>query len=75
MLDEKIVAKLREKYSELHPLLFSRSVQHARSNGELFDIIDTVPEKYPIVWNDKENKWVGVDDIYMSHFLTDFPKK
>jgi hypothetical protein len=74
MLDEKIVAKLKEKYSNLHPLLFQRSVERAKSNGDLFDIVDTVLDKYPLSWNEKENRWSSLDDPYLvQQFLNDFP--
>lgn len=74
MLDEKIVDKLRKKYSDLHPLLFQRSVERAKSNGDLFDIVDTVIDKYPLSWNEKENRWSSLDDPYLvQQFLNDFP--
>jgi hypothetical protein len=76
MLDEKIVDKLRKKYSDLHPLLFQRSVERAKSNGDLFDIVDTVPHKYPLMWNEKENRWSNVADPYfVEQFLSDFNQK
>ena len=50
MLDFELIKKLKERYSNIHPLIFHRSVEHAKSNGELFDILDTIPEKFPIVW-------------------------
>jgi hypothetical protein len=44
MLDQTVVAKLKETYSQLHPLLFHRSLERSKTNGDLFDIIDTVPK-------------------------------
>ena len=73
MLDEKIVDKLRKKYSDLHPLLFQRSVERAKSNGDLFDIVDTVPDKYPLSWDEKENRGsLLVDPYLVQQFLNDF---
>ena len=75
MFDKKIIDGLKVKYSNLHPLLFHRSVERARTNGDLFDIVDTVPHKYPIMWNEKENRWSTVADPYfVQQFLSDFPK-
>jgi hypothetical protein len=65
MLDQNVVFKLKEKYSYLHLLLFARSVERARSNGDLFDIVDTVPKNFPIVWNEKEYRWQSVSDLYL----------
>lgn len=56
--------KLRERYA-LHPLLFRRSVERAKTDGDLFDILDTIPKKYPLVWCD-QGRWVEVDDLYLS---------
>jgi len=69
MLDQNIVKKLKEKYSYLHPLLFHRSVERAKSNGDLFDILDTVPKKYPLAWSDRENRWITVSDLYLKKEL------
>jgi hypothetical protein len=71
MLDQNIVAKLKEKYSHLHPLLFHRSVERARSNGDLFDILDTVPQDYPLVWNDKDNRWAVCHDLFLKKELNE----
>lgn len=66
MLDSNVVAKLKERYPKLHPLLFHRSVEHAKSNGHLFDILETVPDKFPIIWSDSERCWVRCKDVYQS---------
>jgi len=57
MLNEKIVAKLKERYN-LHPLIFHRSVERAKTDVELFDTLESFPNKYPVVWNDKKRCWV-----------------
>jgi hypothetical protein len=66
MLDQIIIDKLRERYPNVHPLLFHRSVEKARSNGELFDIMDTVPDQYPLVWSEKDYRWVVSQDLFLS---------
>jgi hypothetical protein len=63
MLDEKIVEGLKAKY-KLHPLLFRRSLERAKTHGELFDIVDAVPEKYPMAWCEKRNRWSVVENLY-----------
>ena len=57
---------LKERHLKLHPLIFQRSLEKAKSNAELFDILETVPEKYPIVWDDKKRAWVFTDDLLQS---------
>lgn len=63
MIDETTLEALRKRYPQVHPLLFQRSVERAKSGGDLFDILETVPEVYPILWSDKEHRWVHTDDI------------
>lgn len=76
MLDKAIVDGLKKTYSHLHPLLFHRSLEKAKSNGDLFDIVDTVPHKYPLIWNEKENRWSNVDDPYfVKEFVSQFDQK
>lgn len=66
MLDPLIIEKLRERNSTLHPLLFHRSVEHAKSNGDLFDILETIPKEYPLVWSDETHSWKKADDLYLA---------
>lgn len=76
MLDENIVRKLKERYSNLHPLLFFRSVERAKSNVELFDILDTIPKNCPVSWCEKENRWVETKDFYVhSEFFNELNQK
>ena len=49
---------LKERYARLHPLIFKRSLEKAQSYGELFDILDTVPDQFPIVWSEADRRWV-----------------
>ena len=71
MLDSNIVQKLKERYSFLHPLLFHRSVEKAKSNSELFDILDTVPQEYPLMWCEKENRWITVENFFQNEEFFD----
>ena len=32
---------LKKRYSDLHPLIFHRSLDKTKTNGELFDILET----------------------------------
>lgn len=57
---------LKERYSHLHPLIFQRSLEKAENNAELFDILEIVPDKYPIVWDDEKRAWVFTDDLLQS---------
>lgn len=65
MLDPMIIEKLREKYPDLHPLLFHRSVERAKSNGHLFDILSTIPDKFPLLWNEELSRWVVANDLFL----------
>lgn len=54
--------KFRERYKHVHPLVFQRSCEYALSLGDLFDILESIPEP-PFLWGQEEHKWVSVRDI------------
>jgi hypothetical protein len=72
MIDSNVVEKLKERYGNIHPLLFHRSVERAKSNGELFDILESIPEKYPISWCAENRCWATQGDLFISE---DFEEK
>ena len=72
MIAENLIQNLKEKYSDIHPLIFQRSKERAKTAGELFDILDAMPTQFPIVWHEKEKKWVTTKDLFQSKA---FPKK
>lgn len=45
---------LKKRYN-IHPLIFLRSVERAKDVMHLFDILESIPKKYPIEW--KEDRW------------------
>lgn len=63
MLTNDIVEKLRIRYPNLHPLIFHRSLERARNDADLFDILDSFVESYPIVWCEETHRWITSDDI------------
>ena len=69
MIDPEIVEGLRGRYEEVHPLVFHRSVERAETAGELFDILDSVPD-YPFVWNEETRRWDKTNDLTQSKRVT-----
>lgn len=61
---------LKEKYCHIHPLLFQRSLEKAKTDGELFDILDGMPSVFPIIWDEKKREWTHTDDLLQSQNLT-----
>lgn len=57
-MDSEIVCKLKSRYDHLSPLMLQRSVERAVNEVELFDILDTIPDAYPLVWNNDKRRWV-----------------
>ena len=53
----EVVSALRKRYADLPPLLLSRSIERARDEAELFDILDCVPEEFPLVWLSDKRRW------------------
>jgi len=63
MLSE-VQEALKQRYSHLHPLIFQRSLERARTNGELFDILDSIPiDKYPLKWREDKRVWEYTEDL------------
>ena len=65
MITNKTVCALKERYPNIHPLIFQRSVDHAKNDGHLFDILDSFPKAYPITWSESEHRWVHTDDMFL----------
>ncbi len=63
-MDQQIIDKLKDRYAHVHPLIFHHSVNRAKSGGDLFDILDTLPEKYPLIWDEQMRRWVVTDDLF-----------
>jgi hypothetical protein len=64
-MNKKVLEGFKKRYKDIHPLIFQRSIDHAKSEGELFDILENLPEEYPIVWDEKERNWVTTDDLLL----------
>lgn len=60
---DDVQSALKKKFSNLHPLIIQRSLTRSRSNGELFDILSTVPPEYPVIWDEAERRWVRTNDM------------
>jgi hypothetical protein len=63
MQDCKETVVLREKYKHLHPLILHRSVEYATTVGDLFEILDSFPIQYPVIWDEKEHRWKTQKDV------------
>ena len=61
MMMDEIQKALKERYSNIHPLLFHRSVEKSASNAELFDILDSIPNTLPVMWDDELRRWVSTE--------------
>jgi hypothetical protein len=70
MIPAETIDKLKKQFSKLHPLIFRRSLERAKSVGELFDILDTFPNEYPVVWDENERTWKVTKDLFQSKNLS-----
>ena len=64
--DPEVIKGLRDKYSDIHPLIFHRSLERSSCQGDLFDILESLPKIYPIVWDEDKHSWVHTSDILQS---------
>lgn len=75
MIEENVLTGLRNRYPAVHPLIFHRSAEKAKSGGELFDILETIPVNYPIIWSEEWRQWVTTSDIFQAQTYVDMKKK
>lgn len=59
----EVQKSLKKRYSHLHPLIFSRSMEKATTDGELFDILESVPDKLPVIWDEEKRSWVHSENL------------
>jgi hypothetical protein len=57
---DETVYKLRERYPHIHPLIFHRSVERAQTAVELFDILDSFMDEYPVYWDHSARCWTPI---------------
>jgi hypothetical protein len=69
MISAELLAKLKERYPQMHPLMFYRSIERAKTPGDAFDILETVPDKFPIIWDEEKHCWVHNKDIFQTKRL------
>jgi hypothetical protein len=56
-MEARVIQKLKEKYPSIHSVMFLRSMEKARTPGDLFDILDTFPKAYPVEWDYSARRW------------------
>jgi hypothetical protein len=66
MISEEVIAGLKKQFPDIHPLIFHRSLERAKTPGELFDILYSMPTEYPIVWNEEGKKWLTTKDLFQA---------
>jgi hypothetical protein len=72
MIDEKVIAGLKERYPNIHPMIFHRSVERCKSGGHLFDVLASLSEMmeqnraFPLIWHEEDKTWAKTDDLFQS---------
>lgn len=74
-VDENVVDNFKKRYSTLHPLIFQRSLERAETVLELFEILENVPSKMPIVWDEATRSWKRDLDFLCKNLLKSMKKK
>ena len=65
MVNHAIAKSLMKRYNAIHPLIFQRSLVHATYDTDLFDMLDSFPNKYPVFWNNEKRRWVEIKDLFL----------
>ncbi len=74
-MDEATLANFRARYSEVHPLVFQRSLEKASSELDLFEILQTVPSRPPFSWDDSKRSWSPDEDVMATGSMKSMLKK
>lgn len=74
-IDEDSASNFKKRYAHLHPLLVHRSIERAKNLVDLFEILEQVPKKYPVVWNEETRSWVKETDVMAKKQLKNIRKK
>ncbi len=64
MINSDTIKALKFRYINIHPLIFLRSVERVKTPGELFDMLESFPTKYPVCWSDEKHMWTTTDNIF-----------
>ena len=60
-MNPEVIEKLKIRYQDLHPLLFHRSLERAKSEVALFDILHSTPTNFPLAWDEQKNCWAKIE--------------
>ena len=63
MIEESVVKQMLLKYNGVYPLIFARSAERAKSAGELYDILESLPQELPVIWDESIRRWVKTNDL------------
>ncbi len=69
-ITDEFAEALSKRYPKIHPLMFKRSLEKARSHGELFDILESIPDGFPVVWDDHLRRWALSDDLMQARVIS-----
>jgi len=74
-MEDSCVEAFKKRYSALHPLVFQRSVERAKSASDLFEILEGMPSKFPISWDDIKHMWVNDSDVIAQKKMKNIRRK
>jgi len=66
MLSETLIQKLKERYPDIHPLIFHRSIEKSKKDVDLFDTLDSLPKDFPIYWSEEDQRWIKTNNIFQT---------
>ena len=75
LMDESALANFRARYSDVHPLVFQRSLEKASSALDFFEILQTVPSRPPFSWDESKRSWSRDEDVMATEPMKSMLKK
>ncbi len=64
---KEIVEKLRVRHVGVHAVLFQRILEKAKNEFEFFDILDTIPDTFPLVFDSNIRRLVPAGNVVLDN--------
>ena len=48
-----------EVFKDIHPLIVFRTIEKLKKIDDIIYILNNIPKKYPIMWDDENKKWIN----------------
>lgn len=66
MKTNEVPKHFKNRYLDIPPLILARSIERAKTLGELFDILEDMPKEFPLIWSEADRRWKLLSDHWLA---------